>query len=452
MKNSVKKVIIMGAAGRDFHNFNVLFRDDPSCQVVAFTAYQIPNIAGRTYPPELAGALYPSGIAIHDESRLPELIREHGADEVLFAFSDIAHIDVMHRASMANAEGADFRLIGAQRAMLKSKLPVVSVCAVRTGCGKSQTSRQVAKLLREKGKSVVVVRHPMPYGPDLNAQRLQRFAAIEDLDKHRCTIEEREEYENHIRMGHVVYAGVEYGEILRAAEREAEIILWDGGNNDVPFFRPDLHIVLVDPLRPGHEMLYHPGETNLRTAQVVLVNKVGAASPSGLKQVRENVQRINPKARMIEADSAVSVADGGRIQGKKVLVIEDGPTLTHGGMSYGAAHVAAKRYGAAEIVDPRPYAVGSIKQVLEKYPHLKDVLPAMGYADAQIEELRKTIDKVPCDLVLVGAPFDLGRIIRTKRPLIRVTYDLDPAGIQALEGVLDEFLARVSPVRAREAA
>ncbi len=440
--STIRRILIMGAAGRDFHNFNVYFRNNPEYRVEAFTAFQIPGIAGRTYPPSLAGASYPQGIPIHDESELPELVRHHAIDEVVFAYSDVAHVEVMHRAALVNSLGADFRLMGTRLTMLQSRKPVVSVCAVRTGCGKSPTSRCVAELLRKKGKSVVVVRHPMPYGRDLDAQRCQRFVTIQDLDKYHCTIEEMEEYESHIREGRVVYAGVDYEEILRNAEKEADVVLWDGGNNDLPFYKTDLHIVLVDPLRPGHEIRYHPGETNLRLAEVVLVSKAGSATQAGIDEVKTNVARLNPLAACIRADSVVSVSDEEAIRGKKVLVIEDGPTLTHGEMSYGAAHLAARRFGAAEIVDPRPYAVGCIKQTFAKYAHLVDILPAMGYGEQQVQDLKATIDAVPCDLVLVGTPFDLSRLIRTSHPMIRVSYSLDPAVAGELDGILDNFLAR----------
>jgi len=442
--STIKRVLIMGAAGRDFHNFNVYFRNNPSCRVEAFTAFQIPGIAGRTYPPSLAGAGYPDGIPIRDESELPDLITKHSIDEVVFAYSDVPHVEVMHRAALVNSLGADFRLMGTRTTMLRSSKPVVSVCAVRTGCGKSPTSRFVAELLRRKGKSVVVVRHPMPYGPDLNAQRCERFVTIQDLDKYHCTIEEMEEYESHIREGRVVYAGVDYEEILRNAEKEADVVLWDGGNNDLPFYETDLHIVLVDPHRPGHELRYHPGETNLRMAEVVLVSKAGSAAQEGIEEVMANVARVNPRALCILADSVLSVSDEKVIRGKKVLVIEDGPTLTHGEMSYGAAHLAARRFGAAKIIDPRPYAVGSIKQTFAKYTHLVDILPAMGYGEQQVRDLNATIDAVPCDLVLVGTPFDLSRLIKTARPMIRVGYSLDPAIAGELDGILDKFLARTS--------
>jgi predicted GTPase len=431
----------MGAAGRDFHNFNVCFRNNAAYRVEAFTAFQIPNIAGRTYPPELAGHLYPAGIPVYDESELPDLIGRLHIDEVVFAYSDVSHIEVMHRASLVNARGADFRLMGVSCTSLQSTKPVISVCAVRTGCGKSQTSRLIADLLKKRGRAVVVVRHPMPYGRDLNAQRCQRFERMADLDVHQCTIEEREEYEGHIRRGHVVYAGVDYEEILRCAEREADVILWDGGNNDVPFFRSDWHIVLVDPLRPGHELLYHPGETNLRMASVVLVNKADSAAPEAIERVERGVRRVNPGAAIIRADSVIELEGAASIEGKRVLVIEDGPTVTHGEMAYGAAHLAARRFGA-EIVSPRPYARGAIRDALEAHPHLTEVLPALGYGERQIADLEATIDAVPCDVVLVGTPFDLTRVLETDRRLLRVSYSLDQRAAQALDEALEGFLTK----------
>lgn len=439
---AARRVIIMGAAGRDFHNFNVVFRNNPAYEVVAFTAFQIPNIDGRMYPPELAGPKYPRGIPIFSESRLPELIGQLAVDEVVFAYSDVSHLEVMHRASLVNALGPDFRLLGATSTTLASTKPVVSVCAVRTGCGKSQTSRCVAGLLRARGKSVVVVRHPMPYAQDLNRQRCQRFVTLEDLDRHQCTIEEREEYETHIRLGHVVYAGVDYEEILRNAEKEADIILWDGGNNDIPFYRSGLHIVLVDPHRPGHEVAYYPGETNLRMASVIIVGKSDSAQPESINEVIGNARKVNPGAALIRAESVVSVEDEAAVRGKRVLVVEDGPTLTHGGMKYGAAHVAARRFGASEIVDPRPFAVGSIREVFARYPHLVDVLPAMGYSEQQTRELEETINAVPCDLVLIGTPFDLTRLVRTRHPFMRVSYNLDRRAASELEKIVDGFVQR----------
>jgi predicted GTPase len=442
MLTKQKKVIIMGAAGRDFHNFNVYFRNNPQYKVEAFTAFQIPGIAGRIYPPELAGDGYPKGIPIFDEAELPALIKKYQADEVVFAYSDVPHREVMHRAALVNALGPDFILMGAKATMVKSTKPVISVCAVRTGCGKSQTSRRITELLRARGKSVVVIRHPMPYG-DLNAQRCERFETLADLERYECTIEEMEEYESHIQKGNIVYAGVDYEEILRNAEREADIILWDGGNNDIPFYQTDLAIVVADPHRPGHELSYYPGETNLRMAQVVLINKVNTAKPEAIREVIANISSTNPGATVIQAASVVTADDENAIKGKRVLVVEDGPTLTHGEMTYGAAHVAAKQFGAAEIVDPRPYAVGTIRGVFEKYRHLTDILPAMGYGDQQVRDLKATIDAVPCDLVLVGTPFDLSRLIKTKHRMIRISYALDEASSNELAKILDQFLSKI---------
>ena len=428
----------MGAAGRDFHNFNVFFRDNDAYEVVAFTATQIPGIEERTYPPELAGPNYPEGIPIYSEERLPELIREYGVDQVVFAYSDVSHEYVMHRASIALAAGADFRLMGPSTTMLKARVPVVSVCAVRTGSGKSQTSRRVTKILRSRGYRVVVVRHPMPYG-DLRKQVCQRFSTLEDLDRYECTIEEREDYEPHIMNGVVVFAGVDYEKILREAEKEADIIVWDGGNNDLPFYRPDLHIVVVDPHRPGHELRYHPGEANLRMADVVVVNKVGTADPENVKVVEENVRRVNPRATVIRARSPIMVDDPEAIRGKRVLVIEDGPTLTHGEMPYGAGTIAAKRFGAAEMVDPRPYAVGSIVKAYEKYRHLGPILPALGYGERQIKELEETINATPCDVVVVATPIDLRRVVTMNKPAVRVRYELEEVGAPNLEEVLSRL-------------
>jgi predicted GTPase len=408
---------------------------------VAFTAFQIPGIAGRTYPPELAGAGYPEGIPIFDESELPELIQKFGADEVIFAYSDVPHVEVMHRASLVNALGPNFSLLGAKETMVQSSKPVISVCAVRTGCGKTQTSRCIADLLHQRAKSVVVVRHPMPYG-DLRAQRCERLATLEDLKRYQCTIEEMEEYESHIQKGHIVYAGVDYAEILHNAEKEADIILWDGGNNDIPFYRTDLHIVVADPHRAGHELRYHPGETNLRMAQVVIVNKVNTADPGAVEEVIGNISRTNPSARILKADSVVSLADESAIRGKRVLVVEDGPTVTHGDMAYGAGYVAARQFGAAEIVDPRPFAVGALRSVYEKYGHLTNILPAMGYGERQVQDLQATIEAVPCDAVVVGTPFDLSRLIQTRHRMVRVDYALDQATTNELANILDRFLKR----------
>lgn len=430
-------VIIMGAAGRDFHNFNVYFRGNEAYEVVAFTATQIPNIEGRIYPPELAGADYPDGIPIYPESKLTELIEELDIDQVVFGYSDVSYDYLMHRASMVLAAGADFRLMGGKTTMLKARVPVVSVCAVRTGSGKSQTSRRVSDILREMGKKVVIIRHPMPYG-DLRKQICQRFASYEDLDRYKCTIEEREEYEPHLDRGVVVYAGVDYEKILREAEQEADVILWDGGNNDLPFYKPDLHIVVADPHRAGHELAYHPGEANLRLADVVVINKIDTADLENVATVRENVRATNPEAVIIEAASPIFVEDPAAIRGKRVLVVEDGPTLTHGGMAYGAGIVAARRFGAAEIVDPRPYAVGSIVATFEKYPQTGPLLPAMGYDEQQIEELEETINATPCDVVIVATPIDLRRIVEIRRPTQRVRYELQEIGQPTLEEVLAE--------------
>ncbi len=430
-----KRVIIMGAAGRDFHNFNVYFRDNPDYQVVAFTATQIPNIEGRRYPPELAGRLYPEGIPIYPEEELTDLIHRYQVDQVVFAYSDVSHEYVMHKASQALVAGADFRLMGTKATMLTSRKPVVAICAVRTGSGKSQTTRHVCDVLRRTGKKVVVVRHPMPYG-DLVAQTVQRFATYEDLDRYRCTIEEREEYEPHIDRGMVVYAGVDYKRILHQVEEEADIIVWDGGNNDLPFFRPDLHIVVTDPHRPGHEVRYHPGEANLRAADVVIINKVDTANPDGVAQVRQNVHAVNPEAIVIEAASPIFVENPQAIQGKRVLVIEDGPTLTHGEMAYGAGVTAAQHFGAAELVDPRPYAVGSIAEIFQKYPHIGPLLPAMGYGESQIRELEETINATPCDLVLAATPIDLRRLLKVRYPVDRVRYELQVIGQPTLEEIL----------------
>ena len=429
------RVVIMGAAGRDFHNFNVYFRDNPDYEVVAFTATQIPNIEGRNYPPQLAGELYPKGVPIHPESDLESLIREFDVDQVVFAYSDVSHEYVMHKASQVIATGSDFRLMGARETMLKSKVPVVSVCAVRTGSGKSQTSRRTSDLLRQMGKKLVVVRHPMPYG-DLVRQACQRFATYEDLDKYDCTIEEREEYEPHLDRGSIVYAGVDYEQILRQAEQEADVILWDGGNNDLPFYRPDLHIVVTDPLRAGHELRYHPGEANLRLADVVIINKIESAGPDKVAEVRQNIVSLNPSATIIDAASPIFVQEPQAIHGARVLVIEDGPTLTHGEMAYGAGYVAARRFGASEIVDPRPYAVGSIAETFRKYPSTGPILPAMGYGAHQIRELQETINATPCDLVIVATPIDLRRVLSMRQPSQRVRYELQEIGRPTLEDVL----------------
>ncbi len=429
------RTLIMGAAGRDFHNFNVYFRGNPEYQVVAFTATQIPDIEGRTYPAVLAGSLYPSGIPIYAENDLVSLIDQHEVDQVVFAYSDVPHEVVMHKASIVNAAGADFRLMGTHNTQVKSNKPVVSVCAVRTGSGKSQTTRRVSKILRGMGYKIAAIRHPMPYG-DLSKQIVQRFADYSDLDKNECTIEEREEYEPHLDNGVIVYAGVDYEAILRQAEQEVDIVLWDGGNNDFPFYVSDFQIAVADPHRPGHEIKYHPGETVARLADVFVINKVDTANPDAVITVRENLRAINPKAVVIEAASPLFVDDPAAIQGKRVLVIEDGPTLTHGEMAYGAGWVAARRFGAAEIVDPRPYAVGSIKATYEKYPNTGAILPAMGYGDAQMRDLEATIRNADADYVVIGTPIDLSRVIKIEKPSTRVRYELQEIGQPTLEELL----------------
>lgn len=436
----MEKVIIMGAAGRDFHNFNVYFRGNPRYRVVAFTAAQIPDIAGRRYPEELAGEAYSGGIPIYPESHLARLIREHRVDLVAFSYSDVPHVEVMHKASIAMAEGADFILIGATYTMLQSGKPIVSICAVRTGCGKSQTTRQVCTLLREQGRRVVAVRHPMPYG-DLTHQIVQRYSCYEDFDKNRCTIEEREEFEPLVDRGITVYAGIDYERILRAAEEEADIIVWDGGNNDTPFYRPDVHIVLFDPHRAGHELLYYPGETNLLMADIAVINKVDTAPPEKIAQVRSNIEQFAPRADIVQARSPVLVSDPDLIKDRKVLVVEDGPTLTHGGMAFGAGMVAAEQFGAATVVDPRPYAQGSLKDVYRNYPHMGRVLPAMGYSRQQIQDLQETIHRCHCDLVLFATPIQLTRVVTIEQPTQRVRYEYEDAGSPTLEQVLLQRLS-----------
>lgn len=435
------RILIMGAAGRDFHNFNTVYRGNERYEVVAFTATQIPNIEGRVYPAELAGSLYPGGIPIYPEEELVDLIEKYEVEQVIFAYSDVSHEYVMHKASQVLAAGADFRLMGTKETMLKSSKPVVAVCAVRTGSGKSQTTRHVCDALQEMGHKVVAIRHPMPYG-DLVAQKVQRFADYGDLDEHNCTIEEREEYEPHIDRGVVVYAGVDYEAILREAEKEADVIVWDGGNNDLPFFKPDLHVVVADPHRAGHELAYYPGESNLRAADVVVLNKIDTADLANISRVRKNVRMVNPKATIVEAASPIFVEDPGAIQGKRVLVVEDGPTLTHGEMAYGAGVVAAQRFGAAEIIDPRPYAVRSIAATYEKYPGTGPVLPAMGYGEDQIRDLEETINGTPCDLVIIGTPIDLRRVVNIKPPADRVRYELQVIGQPTLQAILQERFAR----------
>ncbi len=445
---AAKRIVIVGAAGRDFHDFNVLFRGDETHDVVAFTATQIPNIEGRVYPPGLAGPLYPDGIPIRAEAELEEVVREHAVDEVVFAYSDVTHEHVMHLASRVLAAGADFRLLSAESTELRSAKPVVAVCAVRTGAGKSQTTRHVAGLLREAGRRVAVLRHPMPYG-DLRRQAVQRFERYEDLDAADCTIEEREEYEPHLDAGNLVFAGVDYAAILEAAESEADVVLWDGGNNDTPFLRPDLHIVVVDPHRPGHELRYHPGETNLLLADVCVVNKVDTAPPAGVEAVLESIREHNPRAQVVRAASPVTVDENGeRVQGRRVLCVEDGPTLTHGEMEYGAAVLAAQSAGAAELVDPRPFAVGSIAAAYERYPHLGRVLPAMGYGNGQVEELRETIARSDADLVLIGTPIDLRRLIAFDKPALRVSYRLEEIGEPTLRDILSTRGLLAAPTRA----
>jgi predicted GTPase len=432
------KIIIMGAAGRDFHNFNVFFRDNEDYEVVAFTAAQIPGIAGRAYPKQLAGSLYKKDIPIYSEENLPALIREHGINQVILAYSDLSHETVMQKASLVLAAGADFRLMGTQSTMLKSKKPVISVCAVRTGAGKSPTSQKLVDHLMEKGFRVVVVRHPMPYG-DLLKQECQRFATMDDCVKNECTIEEREEYEPYICCGTVVYSGVDYEKILIAAEEEADIIIWDGGNNDIPFYKPDLHIVIADPHRAGHELTYYPGEVNVRLADVVIVNKVDSARKEDVELVIRNVRSINERAKILKANSVITVEKPELIKGKRVLVVEDGPTLTHGGMAFGAGIIAAKKYGAKELVDPRLHAVGSILEVYTKFPHLGAVLPAMGYSEEQIKELEMTINSADCDVVVVGTPIDLGRLLKLNKPVVRVRYRIEELD-EKLEDVIDEWL------------
>ena len=434
-----KRVIIMGAAGRDFHNFNVYFRDNEEFEVVAFTATQIPDIDGRKYPAELAGKLYPDGIMIYNESELPELIKKFDVDQVVFAYSDVPYDYIMSRSAIVNAAGADFVLMGAKTTQLKSSKPVVAVCAVRTGCGKSQTTRKVAKILQEAGKKVVAIRHPMPYG-NLVEQKVQRFAELSDLDKYKCTIEEREEYEPHIVSGTVIYAGVDYEAILREAEKEADVILWDGGNNDLPFYKSDLHITVADPHRPGDELFYYPGEANLRAADVVLINKIDTADPDSILAVRESIQMVNPDAVVIDGASPIFVEDYQLIKGKRVLVVEDGPTLTHGEMTYGAGVVAAEKFGAKELVDPRPYTVGTITETFKKYPEIGTLLPAMGYSDQQIKDLEETINKTDCDLVIIGTPIDLRKLVKLNKPAVRVTYELQEIGKPDLYDVLKKFM------------
>ena len=436
------KVIIMGAAGRDFHNFNTYFRDNENYEVVAFTATQIPDIEGRTYPKELAGKLYPKGIPIYDEKKLEEVIEKTKADICVLSYSDLPYDYVMHIASKVMALGPNFTMMGKAKTSIKSTKPLISICAVRTGCGKSQTTRKIAVSLSKLGLKVVAIRHPMPYDPDLNSQACQRYGTLEDLDKYRCTIEEREEYEPLIVNGIILYAGVDYGKILKEAEKEADIIIWDGGNNDFPFYKSDLEIVVVDPHRPGHEISYYPGEVNLRTADVVVINKMATANRDDIAIVRKNIADYNPKAVVIDGASPLTVEGYEKIKGKRVLVVEDGPTLTHGGMEYGAGAIAAWKFGAKELVDPRPFAVGSIKTTFEKYNHLGIILPAMGYGKKQMEELEQTINKADVDAIVIGTPIDLAKLIKINKPNTRIRYDLQEIGKPDLEDVLKEFVKK----------
>jgi predicted GTPase len=438
MTEKRKNVIIIGAAGRDFHNFNTRYRGKEEYNVVAFTAAQIPGIDNRKYPAELAGNLYSDGIPIYSQDNLTELIRDLDVDMCAFSYSDVSYREVMSVASQVNAAGSDFVLIGTKDTMIESSKPVVSVCAVRTGCGKSQTSRKVIEELMGLGLKVVAIRHPMPYG-DLAAQKVQRFAVLEDLKIHSCTIEEMEEYEPHVTRGNIIYAGVDYEAIVREAEKEADVIVWDGGNNDFPFYKTDLMITIVDPHRPGDELSYYPGETNLRLADVILINKIDTASPDNIQTVRDNIQKINPDAVIVDAASPVTVDQPGLIRGKRVLAVEDGPTLTHGGMKLGAAIVAARKFGAAEIIDPRPYAVGSIQETFRIYPEIGTLLPAMGYGKEQIKDLEETINKADCDIVIVGTPIDLSRILKVNKPMVRVGYDLQEIGSPNLYDILKDF-------------
>ena len=432
------RVLIMGAAGRDFHNFNVIYRNDPQSKVVAFTATQIPNIEGRLYPPELSGELYPDGIPILDEVDLSRLISEFKVDDVVFAYSDVSHEYVMHKASEVLKCGSNFKLLGGEKTMIKSNKPVIAIGAVRTGSGKSQTTRRVAEVLTDAGVSVAVIRHPMPYG-DLTKQKVQRFATIEDLKKHDCTIEEMEEYEPHIDRGSVVFAGIDYKAILDKAEKEADIILWDGGNNDMPFYKPDLFLVVVDPHRPGHELLFYPGESNLLMADVVVINKMDTAEPENIATVKANIASVNPGSTIIEAASPVTVEKPDVIKGKRCLVVEDGPTLTHGGMKFGAGIVAAEKFGATEVVDPRPWITGTIAETFESYPDIGKLLPAMGYGEQQIKDLEATINAADCDVVIIGTPIDLRRLLHIEKPSVRVTYNLKETGRPTVANVLEPF-------------
>ncbi len=438
MEKRKKRILIMGAAGRDFHNFNTAFKDNDEFEVVAFTATQIPDIEGRRYPPALAGDLYPEGIPIIPEEKLVETIEEERIDEVVFAYSDVTHEYVMHKASEVIAAGADFVLLGNDETMLKARIPVISVCATRTGSGKSQTTRKICEHMNDEGIDLVTIRHPMPYG-DLEKQAVQRFEDYKDLDEEDTTIEEREEYEPYINEGMVIYAGVDYGAILRQAENEGDILIWDGGNNDTPFYRPDIHFVVLDPHRVGHETTYHPGEANLNMADVCIINKCDTAEEEDIKELEENIKEVNPDTEIVRANSPIKVEDPDMIKDKKVLVIEDGPTMTHGDMSFGAGKLAAEKYGASEIVDPKEQAVGSIKETFENYPHLEDVLPAMGYSDEQIEDLEQTIDNSDCDVVVSGTPIDIRRVLETDKPIAHVKYELEVQEEGKLESILEDF-------------
>ncbi len=433
-----ERIIIIGAAGRDFHNFNTFYRDNENYEVLAFTATQIPDIDDKTYPASLAGSLYPNGIPIISEDELYAQIETNNVDRAILSYSDLPYDYVMHMASKVIACGADFGIMGANHTMIESKVPLIAICAVRTGCGKSQTTRRVVEILKAKGKRVVAIRHPMPYG-DLEKQKVQRFASYDDLDKHECTIEEREEYEPHIDKSVIVYAGVDYEAILRQAEQEADVIIWDGGNNDFSFYKSDLYITVDDPHRPGHGLSYYPGETNLLLSDMVIINKVGTAKPEDVARVRKDIKMVNPDAIILEADSPVTVSDPSAIQGKRVLVVEDGPTITHGGMPYGAGFIAAKKFGASEIVNPHQFAVGSLKDTLEKFTHIKEVLPAMGYFGQQVDDLKATLDAADCDVIIGGTPIDLNRILTTNKPIVRVGYDLKEHEPDVLEKALAQF-------------
>jgi len=438
----LKKILIMGAAGRDFHNFNVYFRDNENYNVLAFTATQIPDIAGRKYPAKLCGKLYPNGIPIYPEEDLKKLIKELNIDQVIFAYSDLPNSYVMEKAAIVNASGADFVLMGTKDTMIQSTKPVIAVCAVRTGCGKSQVSRTLFEILQKKGFNVAAIRHPMPYDQDMTTQIVQRFAKYEDLDKYNCTIEEREEYEPYIDMGGVIYSGIDYKKILEEAEKEADVIIWDGGNNDFSFIKPDLLITIADPHRVGHELSYYPGELNARQADIIIVNKVNTAKKEDIEKVKENIKRINPNAQIIEGISTIISDEKDKIKGKKVLVIEDGPTVTHGGMNYGAGKIAAEMWGAREIIDPRSFAVGSIVETFKKYKHLSNVLPAMGYGKKQVKELEKTINNADCELVISGTPIDITRILKSEKTIIRIKYGVGEETAKELEKIADIFIKK----------